>query len=163
MSKKTEAVQRTMDNDTILHCTVGLYKLFLAGGREGLEAFRLYMHLQFAAIHQGTQSVRANLKYLNRGTGFGEKKLKTLKKWLLLRGLITYERSRDQTGKYDEWRIRVNFLWSSERLMKYVEAITTRDSQEEDEMQLQLVDNPVDNPDLSSGANLTPVEEDIAK
>ncbi len=152
---------QTPDNDQIIHCTVGLYKLFLSGGKISQEAFRLYMHLQFTALLQGNRNVRANMVYLKRGTGFGEAKIKTLKSWLHQRGLISYVQPRHKSGAYNEIRIRINFLWNSEKLRTYLEAFLFKDQGEEeynevDDKQLLLVDNPVDNPDLTGGTETEP-------
>lgn len=158
--QKTEFIQKTPDNDKILHCTVGLYKLFLSEGREGLDAFQLYMHLQFTAAFQGSGRIRANNRYLMKGTGFGENKLRRLKSWLKNRGLISYYQNH-KCGRLQEVYIRVNFLWTSDALKRYVSEILDKEQYDpERNGQLSLVDNPGDNPDLSGGMKtILPVKE----
>jgi hypothetical protein len=95
------------DSD-VLFCTVKTYKLFLAHGRLGMEALALYMHLIFTARLQGTNRIRATDKYLMNGLQVGEKKLRSLKAFLRISGLIDYVQDRSD-GRIKAYYIQVNF------------------------------------------------------
>jgi len=113
-----EIPQVRIDKDAdVLLLTVGVYKLFLANGRPGLEAMELYLHLMFTARLQESNQIKANDAYLRKGLSVGTKKLRTLKSFLHRLGLIEYVRRRDTDGRILETFIRVK-LWSRESLDK---------------------------------------------
>ena len=49
------------------------YAFFLANGKLGHDGKELYMHLQYTAILQETNSIKANDVYLMKGLGWGKK------------------------------------------------------------------------------------------
>lgn len=100
----------------IIPISVGLYKLFLAGGSTGREAMDLYIHLIFTARLQATQQVRANNTYLARGLGWGIAKVKAAKAWLAEAKIIEYVRPRGDGGQLGQVYIRLQFLPRAETL-----------------------------------------------
>jgi hypothetical protein len=106
----------------VLFCTVKTYKLFLAHGRLGAEALPLYFHLMFTARLQQTNRVKANDKYLMKALQVGKVKLKSLKAFLKILGLIEYTQERGDDGRMKESYIQVNFL-SQEKLTDGTESV----------------------------------------
>ena len=102
---------RTDVNDDQIHCSVALYKLFLAHQKQGgLDACLLYCHLQFTARHQKTNQVKANNTYLKNGLGWGDARVKRAKALLVRFGLIEYVKAIDEkTKQIKEWYIRLKF------------------------------------------------------
>ena len=96
------------DHDLIF-CSVGLYKMFLANRAEGLEAKQLYDHLLFTARLQETNIIHATTKYLGKGLGWGQVKIKRAKTFLKKKGLISYVQRRNTSGKLTDVFIQVNF------------------------------------------------------
>ncbi|MDY7027147.1 MAG: hypothetical protein SVR04_02505 [Spirochaetota bacterium] len=88
---------------------VKLYEFFMANGKTGLEAMRVWLHLVYTARKQHTNQVWALNTYLQKGTGFGERKIKECKAWLHKHNLITYvQRKESGTQRITQWFIRVH-------------------------------------------------------
>jgi hypothetical protein len=114
---KTDIATIKIDkNDDIIPISVGLYKLFLAGGSDGLDAKTLYEHLIFTARLQETQQVYANNEYLRAGLHWGLAKIKKAKAWLVAAGLIAYVQYRSPDGTLSDVYIRITFMLSRETL-----------------------------------------------
>jgi len=86
-----ENIKTDVDGD-LLHCSVKLYKFFLAN--DAMDAFRVYLHLMFTSRLQGTNQVWATPDYLKKGCALGEAKIKKAKRFLREHGLIDYVRTR---------------------------------------------------------------------
>jgi hypothetical protein len=114
--RQTIAELKIHKDDDIIPISVGLYKLFLAGGSAGLEAKTLYEHLIFTARLQETQQVFANNEYLRAGLQWGIAKVKKAKAWLVEAGLIEYVQYRDIRGTLSGVYIRIKFMLSRETL-----------------------------------------------
>jgi hypothetical protein len=112
MNRDFQNVRMDADGDLIFF-TVGLYKLFMQGGKVGQDAKLLYEHLMFTARLQATNTVRANDQYLRNGLGWGVDKLKAAKSWLRKRDLIRYVRRRDEHGKLGSIFIQITYLQSA--------------------------------------------------
>lgn len=112
------------DGDLIFF-SVGLYKLFMAGGKEGQDAKLLYEHLMFTARLQSTNTVRANETYLKNGLGWGSARVKIAKAWLRKHDLIRYVRRRNSEGKVGSVYIKLTWLQAA--------AAAARRSQDDDE------------------------------
>lgn len=113
--EEVRSVRVDKDAD-ILFCSVGLYKLFLAGGQAGIEAKQLYDHLMFTARIQETREVYANNTYLSRGLGWGMNRVKRAKAWLSERGIIEYVRRRRGDGSLGKSFIRISRMWATGNL-----------------------------------------------
>jgi hypothetical protein len=109
---KAEIAAIRIDRDQdIIPVSVGLYRLFMAGGTAGREALALYQHLIFTARLQDTQQVKANNVYLGRGLDWGQAKVKAAKAWLADAQLIEYVRTRAPDGHLGEVYIRLRFAY----------------------------------------------------
>ena len=90
-------------DDDLIFMSVGLYKFFMAHGKEGADAKVLYEHLMFTARMQGRRYAKANDFYLRNGLGWGVKKVKTAKAFLHKAKLIDYWQARnDKTGAFGD-------------------------------------------------------------
>jgi len=78
------------------------YAFFMAHGKTGHDAKELYLHLQYTAILQKTNSVKANDVYLMKGLGWGNGRLKKAKAFLSKHGLLEYKQQRKKDGKLGE-------------------------------------------------------------
>lgn len=103
---------RTDINQDILHCSVGMYKLFMAHGDAGHDAKQLYLHLQFTARLQETLAVRANNTYLANGLCWGVARVKRAKAWLKDHLIISYVRRRHHDGTLGETYIQIDRMVS---------------------------------------------------
>jgi hypothetical protein len=95
--EQIRSIRVDMDDD-IIFCPIGLYKFFLAKGKEGLEAKKLFDHLFFTARLQNNMykkyyKVRANNSYLRKGLKWSDRKVQAMKKILVDAGIIRYARS----------------------------------------------------------------------
>lgn len=113
------------DHDVIF-CSVGMYKMFLANGSEGLEAKQLYDHLIFTARLQETNMIYANTGYISNGLGWGTAKVKRAKSFLQKKGLISYVKRRNSSGQISETFIQVNFCKRDPRIEEEVDSEDTR-------------------------------------
>jgi hypothetical protein len=115
----TTKIKIDADQDHILF-TVGLYKLFLALGKEGMDALSVYIHLFFTARIQSTNTVWANNSYLQKGTACGEAKIKKAKTLLKSLGLIEYKRDKPQKGTpfLGKVYIKLNIIPNKETMEK---------------------------------------------
>jgi hypothetical protein len=59
-------------NQDIIFMSVGMYKMFMANGTEGLEAKQLYDHLMFTARLQETNLIHASPGYISNGLAWGK-------------------------------------------------------------------------------------------
>lgn len=115
----TAKIKIDADQDHILF-TVGLYKLFLALGKEGMDALAVYIHLFFTARIQATNTVWANNSYLQKGTACGEAKIKKAKTLLRSLGLIEYIRDKPKKGTpiLGKVYIKLNIIPNKETMEK---------------------------------------------
>ena len=108
----TENVRIDKDGDLIF-TTVGMYKLFLSHGKAGMEAYALYNHLFFTARLQETNQPYANTSYLQKGLGWGEKKVKQARALLKKLGLVDFVSDVNETGQFKKWYVKLNFAWTN--------------------------------------------------
>lgn len=94
-------------DDDQLFITIAKYKLFMSYGKTGMDAFMLYMHLQFTAKLQSTNSVKAKDIYIRQGLKWGSDKLTKAKRLLYDLGLIEKIQRHDEGGKFKESYIKV--------------------------------------------------------
>ena len=99
------------DNDEdFLVVTIAKYKLFIAHGAVGVDAFTMYNHLMFTAKMQPTKSVLAVNSYLMKGLSMSRARVQKAKALLEQFGLITPILRRDKkTGKIIGNFIKVKF------------------------------------------------------
>ena len=86
----------------------GVYEFFMAHGREGLDAMRVWLHLQYTSIRQDTRNVWAKDVYIKKGLEMGGDKVKRMKAWLRRHDLIDYKRTRNADGTLGETYIQVS-------------------------------------------------------
>ena len=141
------------DEDFIV-VTVGLYKFFMAHGKDGLDAKQLYDHLVFTSRVQGSKSVKANLQYIKNGLGWGNAKIKKAKAFLSAAGLIEYVKTKGEAGLFDGQNILIRTRWDEESLANWLEKKRAREAEED----IPGDNIPVDNSDYSTGSEIEPVE-----
>jgi hypothetical protein len=117
-------------NQDIIFMSVGMYKMFMANGTEGLEAKQLYDHLMFTARLQETNLIHASPGYISNGLAWGKAKVKRAKAFLQKKGLISYVQRRNSSGQLADTYIRVNFSRKDPQVEEGLEP--------EDEKQLAL-------------------------
>jgi hypothetical protein len=110
-----------LDSD-IIFMTVARYKLFMGNiDNCGMDAKNLYEHLQFTARMQGTNSIKANDVYLQKGLGFGKIKLKKAKAFLHKHGMIEYKQARNADGTLGEGYIIVHMATGGTNIVPAVQ------------------------------------------
>jgi hypothetical protein len=89
-----------VNRDTLPPITVGLYRVFIAKGRRGLDALQVYQHLLFNYRLQHTDTVQATNGFIERGLRMGESKVKAAKSLLRSMGIIEKNKLyRDTSGR----------------------------------------------------------------
>jgi hypothetical protein len=78
--------------------TVGMYDFFMAHGKLGMDAMRVFLHLIYTARLQHNNRVRATTKYIVNGTHMGQARVKAAKKFLKGGEYISYHRAMPQKG-----------------------------------------------------------------
>lgn len=128
-------------NDDFIVVTVGLYKFFMAHGKDGLDAKQLYDHLVFTSRVQGSKAVRANMQYIQNGLGWGFGKVKKAKAFLSAAGLIEYRQKGGDDGRFQEQRIIIKTRWDEESLAQWIERKQARAIENDVHEESLVVDN----------------------
>ncbi len=151
-----------LDNQFSIDCdedfmvmSIGMYKFFLANGKDGLEAKQLYDHLLFAARVQGSKKVKANLSYIKKGLGWGTSKTKKAKAFLRAAGLIVYSQEKDDSGQFDGQRIILKSSWDIESLKSWIEKREQREAEKSSGG--SEIEPPVEE-ESTGGSEIEPVE-----
>lgn len=98
------------NDEDFLVVTIAKYKLFIAHGAVGVDAFAMYNHLMFTAKMQPTKSVLAVNSYLMKGLSMSRARVQKAKALLEQFQLITPILRRDKkTGKIIGNYIKVKF------------------------------------------------------
>ncbi len=123
-------------DDDVIVISVGLYKFFMAHGKDGRLGKELYEHLVFTSRMQyGSCNVKANNSYLMRGLGWGDKTLRRIKSFLKGAGLIEYIQDKDnKSGKFGSTTILIKRMWDEESLSAWLYRKTERENQEAPEV-----------------------------
>lgn len=96
--KDYSGIKMEHDGD-IIFVTVAKYKLFMAYGKIGMDAYCLYSHMIFTARLQETNQIYANDTYLRGGLGWSREKTQKAKALLFDLGLVE-EITRREKGKF---------------------------------------------------------------
>ncbi|ULQ59224.1 hypothetical protein K7I13_12075 [Brucepastera parasyntrophica] len=156
---ETEITKIRIDkNSDIIPITVGLYKFFMANGKEGRDAKDLYEHLIFTARLQETNQIKANNIYLANGLCWGENRVKKAKAFLATHGLIEYVQVKDSAGQFGYTVIRLRFLINTQALSEKMQGCFISEDEpapkEEIDNDLQL-----DLPGLTVGIETIPTAD----
>lgn len=157
------SVKMICDDDVIV-ISVGMYKFFMAHGKEGMKAKELYEHLVFTSRMQyGSTNVKATANYLMKGLGWGDKTLKKAKTFLSKAGLIEYLSVKDEkTGLFTSHTILVKRMWDESSLSAWLDRKAKKEESEAIDIELiedsepDLIETPVDK---SSGVENDPVDK----
>lgn len=95
-------------NNELIGTTLEKFKLFMANGKLGIDAFLVYSHLQFTAQIQKTNSVWAKDTYIMAGLKMSRPRLQRAKGLLHRLSLISYRKARDEKGVFTGWFITVH-------------------------------------------------------
>ena len=99
--------------------SVPLYGMFIAHGKEGIDAMNVYIHLYYTAKKQHTNQVWAAARYLKKGLTMGHDRIKKAKSFLHKKGLISYIQKQDpETGKLEKTYIKINYIYTQETAEK---------------------------------------------
>ncbi len=147
-----------LDDDFIV-VTVGLYKFFMAHGKDGLDAKQLYDHLVFTSRVQGSKKVKANLQYIKNGLGWGNAKIKKAKSFLRGAGLIEYVKTKGELGLFDGQSIIIKTRWDEESMAVWVERKRAREAGQSVGAENQSEENFVE----STGSETEPVEHMVSE
>ena len=122
MNTETESNEVILDEHfNPLLISTGQYELFMSGGKVGIDALSVYLHLQYTARRQHTNQVWANNKYIQAGVSMGELRLKAAKVWLKEKGIIEYVQPKDSaTKKFGKTYIRLNYIHTAKTVEKAV-------------------------------------------
>jgi len=105
-SIKNAIIEREVE-DELIWLTVSKYALFMSYGKVGIDAKALYEHYQFTAILQKTNVVKANDKYCRQGLDWGRDRFEQAKNLLIDLDMIEISKTRDSSGKYSGFYIKV--------------------------------------------------------
>lgn len=102
-----EPHQHAVFDEDIIWMTTSFYEFFLAHGKDGGEALRLFLHYQYTARRQGTNRVWANDAYVRKGLKWGSDKLIHAKKFLIEHKLIAVIQGKDKENKFTKVYIQI--------------------------------------------------------
>ena len=94
-------------HDELLWVTTGKYALFMSYGKTGIDAMALYMHYQFTATLQATNSVWAADRYCRQGLDWGRDRFEKAKALLIELGIIEVKQSKTEQGKFGKIYIKI--------------------------------------------------------
>ena len=93
--------------DELLWITVSKYALFMSHGKTGIDSLALFMHYQFTARIQKTNSVWANDVYCRQGLEWGRDRFERAKCLLLDLGIIEIIKTKKENGDFGKAYIKV--------------------------------------------------------
>jgi hypothetical protein len=94
----------------IIPISVGLYGMFLANGKDGMNALAVYQHLIYTARLQETNQPWANNVYIGNALPLGQESIRKAKTFLHRKGLIKYVQTRGESGQMGKTFIRICFI-----------------------------------------------------
>ena len=91
----------------VIFISVKLYNFFLANGKTGRDALRVYWHLMATARKQKTNQVWATNGFICKGTGLCAKAVTKAEKWMVEKNLIQLIKGRKEKGKWKKTFIKI--------------------------------------------------------
>jgi len=86
-------------NQDLVYITVAQYEFFMAHGKEGMLAMRVYLHLLYTYRRQNLRSVWATNSYIAKGTKLGLNSVQRAKTFLKNHRMIDYRVDLDEKTK----------------------------------------------------------------